>query len=259
MKKGETQIVLLHGFCESGMIWKDFTAQNELPWSCLIPDLAGFGSNHKNIQTLDEMVDDLAENMNGQQVQNAVVIGHSMGGYVALNLARRYPKLVRAIGLFHSNAAPDSDEKKEVRNRSIEHLEQHGPKEFLKIMASNLLAPANRENGALLSQAFNQVKHAHVQGLTAALAAMRDRTSSEEFIRLTNLPILWVIGRHDEFMPAALLLKQASTCQRTMVELMEVSGHLGMMEEPDKALQILTRFIHWVQESDDLSSVSSIT
>ena len=241
------EVILLHGFCENHSIWDPVKDVLDA-YSVNAFDLPGFGTNEMVIETMDDLADDVIRQMDQAKITAACVIGHSMGGYVALNLLKRYPHRLTGLGLFHSTAYSDSTERKEARNRAIEHITQYGADGYLKEMASNLIWINHPEHDDLASRVHELIKNERSEGLIQALKAMRDRSAETEVLQQTELPVLMVAGFHDTFIPWKDLFTQASQCRQVMLHRMNHCGHLGPFEAVSESRQILLEFVNWVYQ-----------
>lgn len=104
--------MLIHGFGEDAAIWNNQTEYLKDKFQLIIPDLPGSG---KSEMTDDMSMEGMAEVIHSiirqEDIDACTVIGHSMGGYITLAFAEKYPDYLSAFGLFHSTAYADSDEK----------------------------------------------------------------------------------------------------------------------------------------------------
>ena len=128
-EKGSGQpLVLLHGFCESGNMWNYFAEELSNNFRVICPDLPGFGDSPISGDqiTLEEVAVQLEEWMEENHIADPIIIGHSLGGYLALALLELMGSRIKAAGLFHSTAFPDDEDKKEMRNRTITFLKKNG-------------------------------------------------------------------------------------------------------------------------------------
>ena len=137
-------VMLLHGFGEDGEIWKE--QYNIFPgYTLLVPDLPGSGRSEAveemSMEGLAAVVKAIIDKEGGE----AILIGHSMGGYITLAVVEKYPALLKGFGLFHSSAFADSEEKKETRQKGIRFIQEHSATEFLRTATPNLYAPSTRE------------------------------------------------------------------------------------------------------------------
>lgn len=230
-------VVLLHGFGEDGGIWKNqFDAL--AGYRLAIPDLPGTGRSEMiddmSMEGLASAVKDLADQAFGEE--KFVLIGHSMGGYITLAFAEKYPELLSGFGLFHSSAFADSEEKKETRRKGIEFIKQNGAFAFLKTATPNLYAPVTKEQRPeLVEEHIQSTRQFSPEALTAYYEAMMQRPDRTHILRETPLPVLFILGRHDTAVPPEDGLKQCHLPHRSHVHLFESSGHMGMVEEAEKA------------------------
>ncbi|MBI1305298.1 MAG: alpha/beta fold hydrolase [Bacteroidetes bacterium] len=242
MKKA---IILLHGYCESGKLWNNLAGELNNEFRVFTPDIAGHGANSLVVNSIPEMATNIIRQITEESIDQFCIIGHSMGGYVTLEILKQIPDRCLGAGLFHSHAEADSPDRKENRNKGIKHLEQYGSLEYLKSMAMSMLSSDHANSDDWFQQAYEQVKSNRSDGLIHALMAMRDRESQMSFISNMNKPLLWVAGKNDSFFSLEDILQQASHSRLSMVHILEESGHLGMIEEPEKSLQIIRDFANW--------------
>lgn len=237
-------VVLLHGFGEDGAIWHN--QWNELHgFRLLIPDLPGSGlSGMVPDLTLEALADVIFNLLQHENIERCTFIGHSMGGYIALAFLEKYPQVVGGLGLFHSSAFADSDEKKEVRKKGIHFIEKQGAGIFLQTTIPNLYAPETKENKSDLVQThINGVKGASGEALIAYYRAMMARPDRTMLLQQNKIPFLFVLGKHDTAVPLADGLAQAHLPQIAQVGLLEQSGHMGMVEQPDQSNELLQAFL----------------
>lgn len=228
-------ILLLHGFGEDGSIFEplgEFLGTQHAVW---IPDLPGSG--HSGLPT-DLSIESMAAAclaLMDQQAPNQpfIVIGHSMGGYVALALAEQAPERIAGLGLFHSSAYADSEEKIANREKSIAFIETHGGQEFLQTMVPGLFAPAFREAHRHAVEHQTKLSFALSDAsLIAYYRAMIARPDRTTILREATFPVLFIIGGQDQAVPATAALEQAALPAKASVCVMEDVGHMGMLEAP---------------------------
>ncbi|MDN5201517.1 alpha/beta hydrolase [Fulvivirgaceae bacterium BMA10] len=248
-QKGEGfPVVLLHGFCESHQIWHDFQENLSKQYRILVPDLPGFGNSPQPDAGFS--IDDIAESIHGWLkdlgISSCIMIGHSLGGYVTLAFARRYPDLLKSLGLFHSTAFPDSDEKKLIRDKTINFIQSHGVPSFLKSFVPNLFYSENL-NRSHIQQDIKMVIKMGASTKTAVvigyLRAMRDRPERIDIIKSFPKPILYIIGEHDAGIPIESSKEQAALPVNPSVHFLSNSGHMGMFEEKEATLSLVEKFI----------------
>lgn len=167
-----------------------------------------------------------------------------MGGYITLALAEKYPEHLNAIGLFHSSAYADSEEKKAVRRKGIEFIQQHSSFEFLKTVIPNLFSPASKDEMPESIDAFiQQQNNFSPAALLSYYEAMMQRPDRTDVLKKAKFPVLFIMGKYDNAVPIDDVLKQCHLPEKSYIHILEKSGHMGMMEEPELANLILKDFL----------------
>ncbi|WP_083326295.1 alpha/beta fold hydrolase [Hymenobacter coccineus] len=141
-------LVFLHGFAESREVWTDFTRSFPAGYRLLAPNLPGHGTNRAPVPdfSMEAQARYVAQYLTDKGAADPVLlVAHSMGGYVALALAERYPSRVAGLALINSTALPDTDEKRQNREKNIGFVERHGVEKFMDSFVRPLFAPANRD------------------------------------------------------------------------------------------------------------------
>jgi pimeloyl-ACP methyl ester carboxylesterase len=243
-EKGSGQpLVLLHGFCESGRMWNSFAEVLSVHFRVICPDLPGFGDSpiFGEQINLEEVAVQLEEWMEDNYIQDPIIIGHSLGGYVTLALLELMGSRIKGVGLFHSTAFPDDEEKRGMRNRTITFLKKFGVEKFVTSFVPPLFPESRREELATeIEAAIEDAKRSSLAGLIAFAGAMRDRKDRVEVLRNFSGPKLLIAGTED-----GAVKIEASRAQKDAfsqyVELQGV-GHMGMVEEREKTLEVVREF-----------------
>ena len=131
-QQGERCIVLLHGYLESMLVWEDFIPYLYKDLRVVTLDLPGHGISvvTGECHTMEFLADTVAEGLKALGIERCTLVGHSMGGYVALAFCERHPEMLDGLVLLSSTPNPDTEEKAENRRREIA-LVQAGKKEML--------------------------------------------------------------------------------------------------------------------------------
>ena len=243
-EKGSGQpLVLLHGFCESGNMWNDFAEELSAYFRVICPDLPGFGDSPISGDriTLEEVAVQLEEWMEENQIHDPIIIGHSLGGYVTLALLELMGNRLKAVGLFHSTAYPDDEEKKGMRDRTIVFLQKHGVEKFVTSFVPPLFPEHRREELASeIELAIADAKRSSLDGLIAYAGAMRDRKDRLDVLRNFKGPKLLIAGTEDGAVKIEASREQKDAFSH-YVELQGV-GHMGMVEEKERTLNVVREF-----------------
>ncbi len=243
-EKGQGQpLILIHGFCEIGAMWQDFADSLSSDFRVICPDLPGVGKSSLDQASLsmEEIAVILESWMEENQIDQPIVIGHSLGGYVTLALAELMGTKLKAVGLFHSTAFPDSQEKKEMRDRTVIFLEKHGVEKFVSSFVPPLFPENRREElDSEIQLAIDQAKKCSLQGLIALTKAMRDRKDRFEVLANFQGPKLMIAGELDGAVPLEASKKHQDIIS-SYIELPN-TGHMGMVEQKAETIEILREF-----------------
>jgi pimeloyl-ACP methyl ester carboxylesterase len=237
-------VVLIHGFGEDGMIWK-----NQLPLSSsfklIIPHLPGSRtSDLQDDMSMETMAESIYSVLLQEGVEKCIMIGHSMGGYVTLAFAEKYPTLLESFGLLHSTALADTEEKKKTRQEGIEKIKAGGAAAFLKDFIPNLYSPSwQTAHSSIIQQHINDVSYFSEAALISYYQSMMERPDRTGILKQNKMPVLFVLGRKDSIIPFENALKLATMADVTYIHALENSGHLGMVEEPEKTNKIINSFL----------------
>ena len=241
-------VVFLHGFNESSNIWDLIIPELSKHLQCICIDLPGFGKSSLPANlSISYMADAVYRVLDELKLVKPVILGHSMGGYVALELIHKHPDFLSGAGLIHSTTFADSEEKKVNRTKTIEFLEKNPLETFLKIFIQGLFAPFNlkHKNIEFVNElVFKTAKNSVI----AATKAMMEREDRTDVLRTVGFPWLFIAGKHDQLIPIENMSLQCSYCSRAMFKILSDTGHLGMIEEPDNTAKIILGFVKWVQE-----------
>jgi pimeloyl-ACP methyl ester carboxylesterase len=239
-------VMLVHGFGEDGTIWEN--QYQGLPgFRLLVPDLPGSGgSDMAGDMSMEGLADTLALILDAEvpTSQKVVLIGHSMGGYVTLAFAEKYPERLRAFGLFHSTAFADSEEKKQNRRKGIDLIRREGVEAFLQPTIQNLYASITKEqHPEIIDQQLQTMHNFSGEALVSYYEAMIARPDRTEVLKKSSIPVLLVLGRWDAAVPIAEGLKLCTMPDLLYIHILDYSGHMGMREEPAAANELLKNFL----------------
>lgn len=238
-------VFLLHGFGEHADVWDQQVAFLKDRWQLIVPDLPGSGDSELIPHlSMEEMAEVIHAIIHAENLHTCTVIGHSMGGYITLALVKNYWNHVNAFGLFHSTAYTDSAEKKEARKKGIAFIREHGAFEFLKTTTPNLYNPARRDELAgCIGKHISGLSNFSAAALVSYYEAMMARPDHTNVLRNSTVPVLFIIGENDAAVPPSDTLQQVHLPEKSYIHILRQSGHMGMLEEPEKANRILEAFL----------------
>jgi pimeloyl-ACP methyl ester carboxylesterase len=243
-EKGKGQpLVLIHGYCETGRMWTDFSESLSTDFRVICPDLPGIGGSTiaGDQISLEEVAVYMEDWMETNRIENPIVIGHSLGGYVALALLELMGNRIKSFGLFHSTAYADHVEKKKMRNRTIAFLRKNGVEKFVTSFVPPLFPENRREELAKeIESAIEEGKRSTLDGLIAYAGAMRDRPDRMEVLRHFSGPKLLIAGTED----GAVKIEASRAQKDAFSHYFELQGvgHMGMIEKKMETLEIVRAF-----------------
>ncbi len=241
-------VVLMHGFGEDGTIWDKQINFLQAHCRLIIPDLPGSGQSDcitdMSIEGMCTLVKAIIDNELTTTDERATVLGHSMGGYITLALAEKYPALLDGFGLIHSSAFADDDTKKTTRAKAIEFIATNGAYTFLKTSIPGLFSESwSAAHQDEIDMLVERSKQFTSEALTKYYQAMIDRPDRTAVLSNFSRAILFIIGAHDKAVPFEQSLRQTPLLQLGYIHILRNSAHMGMWEETDKMNAAILAFL----------------
>lgn len=237
-------LVFLHGFCESKEVWESCHEQLSNDYNVVSLDLPGYGKSEPipNL-SIKLMADAVHLTLANLEIKNYILIGHSMGGYVALALAEKYPSVVQGLCLFHSSAYADNEEKKMQRNKTIKYLEENGVESFIKPFVPPLFAPQNRVRCDLAIQKLVDIGlNVPLQVIENCAAAMRDRPDTTLVLKDSKYPVLFIAGDLDATIKLESIEALSKLPSKSKLVVLKNTAHQGIFESEVESIEALKQF-----------------
>lgn len=238
-----TTVILLHGFLENSTMWKALLPELSKKNRVICIDLLGHGKSDSlsYIHTMKDMADAVHHILHELKLRKVVLVGHSMGGYVALAFAELYPEMMKGLVLVNSTAKEDSPERKANRDRAILAVKQNH-KAAISMSIANLFSEENRDR---LSQeiewARNEALQTSLQGIVAAQEGMKTRSDREMLLHTTSYPKTIILGKKD---PVLNYEDNKTQVTNTNTELITFNdGHMSHFENKEELLLVLQSFL----------------
>lgn len=243
--KGEKVILLLHGYLESIDVWEEFAGHLASEFRVVGFDIPGHGISEVagEVHTMEMMADVAADLLRRCEIEKCVAVGHSMGGYVALALAEKYPRMLAGLVLLHSTPDGETEEKRKNRQREIELVRANKKELLARIDPEKIFAPDNRKKfRQVIDQLGETVMLTEDEGIIALLNGMMTRKDTNETLRKLAVPQLLIFGNKDEIIPeeaARLIIRSQPQAE---VLWLENSGHMGFVEEEKRVADSVEEF-----------------
>lgn len=243
-------LVLLHGFCGSSEYWDQVVPLLSDQYRCIVPDLRGHGSSDAPLgaYTIEQMADDVVHLLDSLELSKVTLLGHSLGGYIALSFVQRYSSRLNGFGLIHSTALPDNEEAKEKRLLAVSSIQTQGITSFVDNMIPSLFAPDHVESHPEWINFAKEIGYrTPPQGASGAAMAMRERPDRRDVLSASVLPVLLVAGEQDG------LISQENTFTVDQPNVTQVTiagaGHMSMLEAPDQLANQIISFMDKVKNN----------
>lgn len=237
-------MVMIHGFPLTRDIWDAQAKALARTYRIVRPDLRGMGASSvpDGPYLMETLASDVAAALDALAIERAAFVGHSLGGYVALAFARMYTERVTHLALVCSRIVADTQEIAENRRKNADSIEREGalPPE----MTARLLAPETRsEQPEIAERAAAISGRIDPRGAAAMLRGMAMRVASDDIAPDLDVPVLVMAGARD----AVITIEEARAVARAFPKgrlvVCERSGHLPMLEEPDRVTGALAEFL----------------
>lgn len=237
-------VVLIHGFPFDHTAWEPVVPLLRDHARLILPDLRGFGKSPVTpdpIYTMRMHADDILELLDRLNIDSAVLVGHSMGGYVALNFARAYPQRLCGLGLVGTQAAADTSERRQSRMIMAEEVSRRGMKQISLGLAQKYVA-----NAALVEPVRAAILKANHKSVIAGLKGLAERADAEEWLASIDVPAVVVAGKQDALIPMKTYETMNQLLGRSWMVEVE-SGHTLPLEAPQAVADALKQLLNSVE------------
>ena len=234
-----TPLVLIHGYPLDHHLWDEVVPLLEDTFDIILPDLRGFGESRTvdSFYTMEDYASDIAGLLDHLGIQKTAIAGHSMGGYVALAFARLFPERVRGLALVSSQAAADSEERKQGRYNSAAEVADKGIGSVVETMA-----PKFTSNPGLQALARESMERQKPAAYIGALKAMAERVDSTPFLSSSHFPVVLIHGDSDQLIPIDRAREVKVALPKAYFVEINGAGHMPMMEAKEKTAEALKHF-----------------
>jgi 3-oxoadipate enol-lactonase len=210
----------------------------------LTPSFPGFGGRPPGGSSLDDFADSIIADMDGAGISRAVIVGLSMGGYVAFRLHARRPERVAALVFADTKATADDEAARAKRTDQAERARREGVGWLVDAMIPVLLGETTRaERPNVEKLVRGMIAGAHPEGVARALLAMRDRPDSTRQLGDIRVPVLAIAGDEDQVTPVAAARQIADGVAEGRLVVIPKAGHLSNLEDVKSFNGALTSFL----------------
>ncbi len=233
-------VIFLHGFPFDHTIWEPLIPLLEQKARLVLPDLRGFGRSPvtEGTYTMRLLAEDIAHLMDRLEIEKAVLVGHSMGGYACLAFAQAYPSRLMGLGLVATHAAADNPERRQSRYKLAESALHKGAKVVASKMVNSLTPRKD-----LLKPINDLILQAHPTGIAGALRGMAERHDLTGELSNICVPAVVIMGKEDQLLNRENVETMAQMLPKGWLEEIPAAGHMLTMEDPQAVAAALEQML----------------
>ncbi|MEI7585872.1 alpha/beta hydrolase [Runella sp.] len=236
-------IVLVHGHGVDASIWEELKNQLSGEYQVLTPDI----STETGCNSIEEYADSLYQWLQESGITQCVLIGHSMGGYLTLAFAEKYPDALHGFGLFHSTAYADDDAKREQRKKTLVFMETHGAAAFIKQSAPTMYAESfAKAHPDVIKNHIEKYSQLPTQAVIAGFKAIMNRPDRTQVLQNAAVPVLFIFGQEDKLISFEKNIGLSELPKDAHTLVLAGSGHMGMVEDSEATAKAIREFMEVV-------------
>jgi len=239
-------IVLIHGFGLDREIWKEMAKVYLSPHRIIMPDVRGHGESEapQGAYPMTLLAEDVLKLLDFLKIEKAAICGHSMGGYITLAFADRYPERLSGIGLITTRAESDSAEKRADRYQMVDKVKEDGA-----IVLAESLAPKLTKDNTIKEEVHNVLSSTDPKGIVGVLQGMAERPDRRELLSKIRVPALVVAGDQDQIIEVEDARQMAMSIPNSRFHLVSGAGHMPMLEKPKELAEGLDWLISQMDQA----------
>lgn len=227
-----TPIVLVPGLASSARIYAP-----------IVPALWRFGPVMIANHIRDDSMAAIARRVLSEAPPRFALAGHSMGGYIALEIMRQAPERVAKLALINTQARPDTPEATARRRGLMERARRGELRAVREESFPDLVHPSRRDDAWILGLVHAQDEDVGVEGYLRQQTAIIARVDSRPTLSAISCPTLVLTGDADDTIPNAFSKEMAEGIAGARLVVLERCGHLPQAEQPDATARALTEWL----------------
>jgi pimeloyl-ACP methyl ester carboxylesterase len=242
----EQTLVLLHGYLQNLDIWSSYVLSYMRTMHVITIDLPGHGYSEcfGDVHSMDLMAKAVKAVLDDAGVEQCVMVGHSMGGYVALAFADLFPHHLRGLGLLHSHALAYTDKIIERRMETCDQVMSNRASYIVGFIPPLFDVSKRNELTLEIKDLQDQCLETKAESIVAAQRGMASRPSRIHVLQSLEVPTLFVYGKNDTRIPVELALAQAMEARHAEILLLDNVAHMAHIEERDYVRPRIQNFVN---------------
>lgn len=247
---GGDPVALLHAFPLNRRMWEAEVSAWSQSFRVLAPDWRGFGNSSPGTApvSMELYADDLAEILSDRAVnQRVILVGLSMGGYVAFEFARKYREKLRGLVLAATHPAADSEDVRESRYQTAARVEKEGTGALAERLVPRLVGETTRRTRpSVMGKVQALIRSNGSEGVARACYGLAARRDSTPILKDIQVPTLIVAGTEDEIIARPIIEAMHREIAASRLVQIEQCGHLINLEQPELFGQTILEFFRSV-------------
>jgi pimeloyl-ACP methyl ester carboxylesterase len=243
---GSIPIIFLHGYPFNKTMWKNQLDYLKSSYRVIACDIRGFGKSkdEESVLSIDLFGDDLLLFMDRLNIDKAIICGLSMGGYIALNVMKRFPSHFEALILCDTQCIADTAEGKEKRYKIIKEIQAEGVTDFNEGFIKKVFYKDSLTNKKeLVEQLSNVVFSNSKNSITKGFAALAEHLETCTSLSKISVPTLIICGREDQVTPLAQSEFMNKNIKGSILHIIDNAGHVSNLEQPKEFNKYLSEFL----------------
>lgn len=244
-----TPVLFVHGYPLSKAMWDPQVKGLSSNFRVITLDLRGHGESEAPLwlYTMEMFADDIRALLDHLSIDQVVLAGFSMGGYITFVFYRKYKNRVKALILADTRPQVDSPEGKQGRFKTAQTAHKEGAGPIADAMLPKLLTPQSVQSRPDLVQNVRKIMTSTpVAGIAGDLMAMAERPDSVPLLSEITCPTLILVGEQDGLTPPADAKLMADRIKKSQLEIIPAAGHLSNLEQPDHFNKAVRKFLESV-------------
>lgn len=244
-------LVFIHGFCADHQVWDALIPHLQDHYHLLLLDMPGYGKSAQlpqGVWTMEQVADSVLQLLHHYHIPPCIIIGHSMGGYVATTFAERHPEQINGLLLFHTTTFEDSETKKRNRRMAIHLIQKHGTRAFLAAFYDSLFTKAySQHHNQIINEQEQRALQIPMEVIVRSSEAMIDRPDRSGLLPHLQVPVAYIAGTHDNFTPYQHNFAECYLPAVAKFYLLPQVGHMAMWEDTSAAARAIIQFAQFCQ------------
>ena len=244
--KSNKAIIFIHGFPYDHQMWDYQVDHLKEDYYCVTYDIRGLGESYigDGQYTMEAFVWDLLSIMDTLHIEDPIICGLSMGGYIALRAVEKEQERFSGLILCDTRAEADDNNGKIKRSNAIDKINVEGVEAFTKDFVPTCFHKKTPERSSeMYEQQLNITGGQNSVGVKGSLLAMLSRKDLTKALKKFKLPVLLLVGVKDELTPPEIMKKIATRIKKSKFYTVPKSGHMAPLENPDFVNKKIKKFL----------------